>query len=560
MDIDILHYTILNAVDIILYLFYFSIFGIFYQNYFLNKKPHITDLVELNIYGLFFIYICLAIWNIFLPINQLFFLLVGLVFLPSIYIINRQELIALIKVFFSLRYIIVIILLLGSIFWISNLAMSDLKYEPMYYLQKVKWAQEYPLIKGLGNLFICYGLDSSHFLYLAFSDHFPFISRSFWNFNGYLLTLGFIYFFIMPVSKIFIQKKNSYTSDIMKLMFIPILIHNSFYMHPGLSTDLSIFIYGSILSIEIFRIFFDGEKNINIILICLFLGFSSKISFLPTTVLSIIVLFIFYFREIRVVIRKHKLTILLTILAFSLQIQRNIILTGYPLYPLEYISVPVKWKMDKDEVMNYSKDLSNWAKGIRKGETDLKEIEKVKKAWIKSRLIVQHRRIETLYPLALAIVGLIYILHRKRVIWGKLGIFLLPPIVQLFMWYFHAPDTRFSSFAFWWLGAGMINFAIKDLFPRKLLVLLPLSLVLFAFSLHTIDSLGSEKDLIVLEYSKNVPNDPKSFNYITNSGLMVLVPENGQKCDDCPLPCTMTPNPNLKLLESGEIESGFYLE
>ena len=215
--------------------------------------------------------------------------------------------------------------------------------------------------------------------------------------------------------------------------------------------------------------------------------------------------------------------------------------------------------MDRDEVHNLSNDISRWAKGIRLDKTT-DEIEKIKKEWIKSRLLTQHRRVETLYPLALAIIGLVFVGFSKQISWKKLGIFMLPALGQVGMWYFHSPDTRFASFAFWWLGAGLICFAMKDLFSKRLLISLPAVVLLFSFSLHTIDFLGSKKDLFVLEPSDHVPTIPKYFIYTTELGLELLVPENGKKCDDCPLPCTQNPRPNIRLIEPGIIESGFYIE
>ena len=234
--------------------------------------------------------------------------------------------------------------------------------------------------------------------------------------------------------------------------------------------------------------------------------------------------------------------------------------TGYPVYPFEYISVPVKWKMEKDEVRNLSKNISDNAKGIF-GVEGSENIEQAKKEWMKSRFMTQHRRVETFYPLVLAIIGLVFIIITKRcLIWKKLGIFMLPALGQVGMWYFHSPDTRFASFAFWWLGAGLGCFAIKDLFQRRLLGSLPIVVLLFSFSLHTIDAFGEDKDLFVLEPSEFVPIVPKKFIYTTKSGLELLVPENGKRCDNCPLPCTQNPRPNIRLIEPGIIESGFYLE
>ena len=82
------------------------------------------------------------------------------------------------------------------LFWISNTYLGYLKYEPFFYVQKIRWAQQFPLIPGLGNVFSYYGLDSGHYLQLALLDSIPLISRSFWNYSGYLLALSFLFLFI----------------------------------------------------------------------------------------------------------------------------------------------------------------------------------------------------------------------------------------------------------------------------------------------------------------------------------------------------------------------------
>ena len=442
--------------------------------------------------------------------------------------------------------------------WIANRSLGLLKYEPMYYIQKIRWAQEYPLIKGLGNLFDHFGLDSSHFLYLALLDSFPFIFWSFWNFSGYLLALGFLYFFVMPLFNIFYNKLTPSASDIMKLLFTPILVHNCFYMHPGLGTDLPVFIFGSILAVEMFRIFFEGEDSLNIVFICIILGFTSKMSFIPTAILSIIAFALFYYRNIGNIIRKNILMILLVVIGLSLQIHRNIILTGYPLYPFERISVPVKWKMDKEEVGNLSKSISNWAKGIRHGNTS-GNLERIKKEWLKSRLLVQHRRVETLYPLVLAFFGFVFIVFFKKRNWKNLCIFILPVLGQVGMWYFYSPDTRFASFSFWWIGAGLGSFAIKKMIPKKWMVVLPLGIVIFSFSIHAIDFMGQKKPLFVSHPSYFIPKYPPATQFETDSGLKVWIPENGAKCDDSPLPCTQYPSSLLKLRTEGKINGGFFM-
>ena len=82
-------------------------------------------------------------------------------------------------------------------------------------------------------------------------------------------------------------------------------------------------------------------------------------------------------------------------------------------------------------------------------------------------------------------------------------------------------------------------------------------MLLFSFSIHTIDNLGQEKKLCILVPSEFVPVSPEASIYTTKSGLEIWVPNNGEKCDDCPLPCTQHPMSNIRLIKHGNIKSGF---
>ena len=46
----------------------------------------------------------------------------------------------------------------------------------------------------------------------------------------------------------------------------------------------------------------------------------------------------------------------------------------------------------------------------------------------------------------------------------------------------------------------------------------------------------------------------------TNSGLRLKVPKNKEYCHDCPLPCTTSPNYNLRLIDEKRLDKGFYFD
>ena len=546
-------------MSLILYFAYFTSIGLLVNTYFYKKSNKFYGIVNLNIIGLFINFLFLAIANIFFPINYIAYVLGLLIILPLIKLVYENVDFSDLALKIDLKILFVITIQLFFLFWVSNLSFAKLSYEASYYIQKIRWAQQFPLIPGLGNLESHYGLDSSHYLQLAFLDKIPFIIRPLWNFSGYLLALGMLYFFVIPTYIIIAKSQLFRASDVMKLLFTPILIHYCFDMHPGLESDLPVFIFGSFLSIKLFKNIFENENNLGSIFICICLGFCSKMSFLPVAILTLLILLILYRENINDTIKEYKLDVLLIIIGLSLQIHRNILLTGYPFYPFEGVSVPVEWKMNKKDVKTLSNGISRSAKGVFGVEKNAVGIKLLIKNNLKKNFFLQRLRIETLYPLILTILGLLYIIINKR-IFKRIILFALPALGQLGMWYFYAPDSRFASFAFWWLGAGFFGFTLFDLFPNIFNKLSPIIIILISFSFHTIDQIGSVKNLFIQNPSNYMPTTPSVYIFTTNSGLELLVPENGQKCDDSPIPCTRFPRENLSLREPGIIESGFYLK
>ena len=128
------------------------------------------------------------------------------------------------------------------------------------------------------------------------------------------------------------------------------------------------------------------------------------------------------------------------------------------------------------------------------------------------------------------------------------------------MWYFSSPTSRVAVWAFWWVGAGLICYLVKDIFSKKYLPIFTATIVIFSFSIHVIDSLGQKKNMLVFSPVSQKSRVPNSFVTITSTKLQINTPHNNKPCDDCSLPCSRTPKDNLTLLNGNEIESGFHLQ
>ena len=86
-----------------------------------------------------------------------------------------------------------------------------------------------------------------------------------------------------------------------------------------------------------------------------------------------------------------------------------------------------------------------------------------KREWLRTRFFIQHRKVETLYPVMLGILGLVLILKKgKKTLLKNFFLFSIPAIVQILFFFLMVTDNRFANFAFWWLGAGFISLPLKQ--------------------------------------------------------------------------------------------------
>ena len=442
--------------------------------------------------------------------------------------------------------------------WISNLCLGAPQYEPMYHIQKIRWAQEYPLTPGLANLHSHFGFDSSMFLMIAFFDYI--INFSITNFSGYLLTLCFLYFFIIPFYIICENKSRLKGSILMRLLITPLIVYFCFYRSGSTNTDLFSSFFGLFVAVNLFELIIEEKKDFIFFFLNLVLGFSAKLSFLPILILSVIVLLLNRSKFLEEKTTRPKIFFFVFIIGISLQLHRNIILTGYPLYPRDFLPFPVKWKVPPKNIKLLNNVLDSFPVGLPEMNPNYHQD---KKDWLKGRFLIQHRRIETLYPTLFGIGGLLLTVKRKKIYdLIKIIIFAIPAFGQILFFLILAPDGRFANFAFWWFGAGCLSQSLKDIFldKQRNLIAFAIFILFFSFSIHSFDRLGKELPLVQKDTKQELIKSPPYNLFTTDSGLRLKVPKNNKNCHDCPIPCTDKPNKKLKLLKKGVLSKGFYID
>ena len=540
---------------ILFLLIQFFVSGSLFHSLFIKTSfdADINAIPRILFFGIFLNITFLQIWHLFLPINLLCSLVIHSIQLFFIYY-NKNSL-KYLKIFKTLSlksYFLFFLFLL----WISGLTNSHIRpYDSgLYHLPIINWISSYPIIKGLANLNIWYGINSNLFLLISVTKNYPFYLNFLWGFNGVFLCIGFLSFFIIPFEYITQMKKKN-TEIFYRSIFLIPFIHYSFYYFPGTYTDLPIFIIGCVLSIEFFLLITNKTSYHHIIPILVFLGISIKTSFLFFGI-GVLIIYIIKIYLIKSHIKVYflKLSFGIFIVSSIIWMSRGVILSGYPLLPLSSISVPVSWRMDIGDASVMRNSLDN--KEIVHGE-DLKLIDLLssKLKVLKGALLPQHRKLEMFYPTIFGLIGLVYVLKFKK----RMNYIILFPILIQFLIWFVIPKNRYSSFAAWWLCSHYFSLILEDISSIKHTKYIFLLILIFSISLHKIDYLGQEKIFFPKYTKKIIPKaDIKSFKTSSGFEIFTLEDESEDQCWESDLLCTRFPNKKLRPYDENDLSKGFY--
>lgn len=219
------------------------------------------------------------------------------------------------KIFFLLTLVVILCQSAGSSFFVDN---------ETYYLQTIKWLNEYGFVPGLANLHIFFGQTSGwHILQSVFS--FSYFTDKCNDLNGFCLLLG-IAFSIGQLDSYF--KKGNLHNLSMGLFSTIMVLLLPFSSVP--SPDLAVIVISLLLFSFLTRS--DEMSNSDSLTILALLAFFIvyiKISALPILLLPLL------YVVLRINKKQSKTipALLIGAVVVVLFIIKNIILTGYPLYP-----------------------------------------------------------------------------------------------------------------------------------------------------------------------------------------------------------------------------------
>ncbi len=303
--------------------------------YFFDKLSRLNNknFIITSVLGLFSVTIITSIWAIFGRINiEFHFFLLFINFL--IFFRNKSNILEIYKIFSTdfrnLTYSLKIYLIGIIIFIIAQCAAKPFVIDnESYYIQTIKWINEYGFIKGLANLHIFFGQTSGwHITQSVFN--FSFLYADFNDLSGFCLMLGSIFA---------VFKLNSYFDNGLKINLIVGLLPISnvllFQFISAPSPDLPVYV----ISFMMFFYFITHynkpsvEKFNLLVILALFIVFIK-----PTTIAMILIPSLFLVSNFKILKSNLITSFILSVLVLALFLIKNTIITGYPLYPTQLFS------------------------------------------------------------------------------------------------------------------------------------------------------------------------------------------------------------------------------
>ena len=303
-----------------------------------------------HILGLFFYTIFTSIAAFFIRINIEFYSLVFIINL-AVFIFNKPLFIKELKSFINTisRLDILFKVLFCAIFIITLAQSVTAPYlldNESYYIQTIKWINEFGYVKGLANLHMFFAQNSAwHTLQAGFN--FPFILDFFNDLNGFLFVL---------ISLLALEKINNYkyNFDLQGICFGLILLFTIFFMQfiNAPSPDLIVFV----LTPYIFYIFIKQYNNIDENSFKIVLSLVLFLCLIKVTIAVIIFLILILFFKNLQSLKKHILTFtLLSGVVLIIFLAKNYIISGYLFFPIETIELfNVDWKQPQSLMQFYN--------------------------------------------------------------------------------------------------------------------------------------------------------------------------------------------------------------
>lgn len=238
---------------------------------------------------------------------------------------------------------------------------------------------------------------------------------------------------------------------------------------------------------------------------------------------------------------------------------RGLILSGWPLYPVEVAGIDLDWAMPRAALRAEAREVIAWARAPGKPVEQVLADWRWLGPWLERILTTDRRRV--VIPLVLGAVAGAFVMWRGEAVRRlRLAKALAPCVIALIAWFFSAPDPRFAA-ALFALVLALCGAEFLDLVRvhrvGQLVGGLVLSLCLIG-GLANLAWRSSASWMLAARSGMTQDTGARPTKaWRTRFGLVLNVPASGVECGTAPLPCTPSRAPSLQLRSMNRLDTGF---
>lgn len=459
--------------------------------------------------------------------------------------------------------------------WVALQAMkSPVDFDDgLYHLASIRWLNEYAIVPGLGNLHGRLAFNYAYYPFAASLNLYP------WFNHGHNVAIGWLalvmtaecLFYFNRVVRAMFKRTEPLIEDVVPAVLLPYLLYAIGQMDLASSqVDHIVFLMRVILFILLWRNLASSQitERLKSARLCIILGATAvtlklSILFFPFTACLITAIRCYQDRswELRLVAVDLWKPALFAVLILGVWMGRGIITSGYPVYPLTFLSVHTDWTIPKSVVV----DMQTWIYSWGRWPFNTPDVVLKDWSWLVPWTvdILVHEKVTVIIPLEIflavlpAITALLVLnlIHRKPISPLYLGV--LPILASLISWFLSAPAPRFADGLFWLSPLAVLAACIMSQFslPRRQLG----TVLLFGLMCLPLLSQVNELPGPHFAFPSNGWEPIRKVTLkemVTDKGLKIYIPATGYQCWDAPLPNGPFFYPNLQLRGQG-LQSGF---
>ncbi|MDI1233338.1 MAG: hypothetical protein PSX81_03540 [bacterium] len=534
----------------------FTIYGTF-----ISKVAFFRSNIFINVLiGIVAINTLTSFLSLFFPINNyvLFAFILSSIIL---FFFIKKELKSIYQLIKSKKSIIIYSLPFILVTFIISINSPQNYDTGLYHIQTIKWIEEYAVVPGLANLHGRFGFNPNIFTLFALTSLFDIFGQLIFSINFTLLIL-FILYFINQLYFHFKQSGINHLFILNLIVFLTILSLQYYVSSPSpdfISIVFPLFIFTNLINQGVKN---DTISDIPTLILCLY-SITVKLATLPVLILVIFIL---------VKHRKETKTIKFILALFCLIIFpwlfRNIILSGWLIYPFYSIDLfNFDWKVPLSKIIHENESIIGWARNPGKKYIEASHMNLFywfPEWWYQLKTIYKLLFLSSIAFTLLSIIG--QYMKKIKLDFNSFAI-IITSFFGILFWLMLAPDLRFGKAFLIFATLSPLLFLKFNFKPyaakffNPFLTLISIAFLFFVFcanrntDLNFLRTVSKNPSQLILP---KIIESPVTLNFktINISGINCYMPLEGDRCYNYCIPCTPYFDTAL-ILRGTNLKSGF---